>query len=118
MRLEDGSGVFFELRRAGDRVRVSASTGWCTAAFEERLTDEEIQDLADRLQTLAAEGAGSFTFEAFYNWLRLTFAMAKKDELHVSVTLQSAPDYLNELRLFLNLPQNSLPAIAESVRNL
>jgi len=38
----------------------------------------------------------------------MTLVLGKKDELHLSVILQSAEDFLNEFKLFLNLSQNQL----------
>lgn len=99
------------------KVQVEIRTAWLFGRLTDRLRKEESENLAESLHALAEAAAGSTTFRAQENWLEATFAMAKKDELHLSLRLQSAPDYLNELRLFLDVPQSRLPEIVDWLRS-
>jgi hypothetical protein len=99
-------------------VRVTAQTPWLRAELDERLEREELSALAAALRKLHADMAGAHVFQTRQNWLELTIAMAKRGDLHVSIRLQSAPDYLNEVRLFLNLAQGQLPTLAERIEDM
>lgn len=118
LRLEADSVVFEIERRSAGRVSVRARTHWLTARFEETLDEDEATGLAERLSALAEAGAGVAELRPLAGWAELTFVMAKRERLHVSVRLQSAPDYLNEVRLFLDVPQEDLPAIVDALRAL
>lgn len=95
---------------------LEAGCGWARADIEFDIGRDEPRRWAERLADLAEEGAGAATVRSYSGQFQATFAMAKKDELHVSIILQDAPDYLNEFRLFLNLPQSSLLAIIDALR--
>jgi hypothetical protein len=113
MVLRAPDGATFELSPTDGGLRVSAVCGWVTAQFTATLSIAEVQRFGDELRAMAAEEAGARSFLAEDNWLALTVVMAKRGELHVSVTLQRPPDYLHELRLFFNLPQAELPRIIQ-----
>lgn len=97
---------------------LEAGCGWARAEIELDLGRDEPLRWAERLADLSEEGAGAATIRSYSGQFQATFAMAKKDELHVSVILQDAPDYLNEFRLFLNLPQSSLLAIIDALPSI
>lgn len=115
--LNDGD-VRFSLAIEGPTARVEARTGWLSAGFDAPVDEDEPRLWAADLATLLAAGAGAATLRPRHGWMETTFAMAKKDELHVSVHLQNAPDYLHEVRLFLNLRQSELAEIAAGCQEM
>lgn len=108
----------FALERVGDAFRVGAETAWFRASFEEHLDAEEIGAWAAGLRQLHSDQSSAHIFRAHRSWLQVTIAMGKKGELHVSILLQNAPDYLDEVRMFLNLDQRDLPTIADQIADL
>lgn len=98
--------------------RVVAETPWYRVDFWERFEEGEMEAWAEGLRQLHRDAAGAHVFRARLGWLQATIAMAKKGELHVSLLLQSGPDYLDEVRMFLNLEQSALPSIADEVAEL
>jgi hypothetical protein len=99
-------------------LSVGASCGWAQASFRAKLGSVELAELVTGLDALVAADSGAFSWTARENWASLTFVMAKRGELHLSVVLQQPPDYLHELRLFLNLRQVDLGQIRDGFRSL
>jgi hypothetical protein len=96
-------------------VHVVAQTRWFRVDFHEYFVEGELEEWEAGIRRLHRDMAGSYTFRAMHNWLQVTYAMGKKGELHISILLQNAPDYLNEVRLFLNLDQSYLPEMANRI---
>ena len=109
--LRDGA-TWIRLSRLAESVVVEAGGDWFSARTDVPYEPGEMATVAAALSELDAARAGAYRFVPMANWGEIVFAMAKKGELHISVRLQSAPDYLNEVRLFLNLRQDALPSIA------
>ena len=99
-------------------VNVRASCGWAQASFRANIQATELDELLGGLDELIAAESGAYNWTARENWISLTFVMAKRGELHLSVVLQQPPDYLHELRLFLNMRQGDLGQIRDGFRNL
>ncbi|MGV3615108.1 MAG: WapI family immunity protein [Fimbriimonas sp.] len=118
--LHDGA-TLLTIERIGDAagdVKAVARSHWFEVVISERLELGELVSFSQGLRELHAAMAGAYVFRSLTGWLEITFAMAKREELHVSIRLQSAPDYLNEVRLFINLAQSDLPRIADGVEEL
>jgi hypothetical protein len=121
--LHDGA-TLFTIERIGGAdpdaldVKATARSHWFEVVISERLERGELAQLAAGLRDLHTKMAGAYIFRSLTGWIEITFAMAKRGELHVSIRLQSAPDYLNEVRLFINLAQSDLPGIADRVDDL
>ncbi|CAN5695063.1 hypothetical protein BH11ARM2_BH11ARM2_33460 [soil metagenome] len=113
MTLRDGETL---LTITKNRLKAGCAWAWADIAVE--MEPDEPAAWAETLARLAEDGAGAVTLRSHSGQLQATFAMAKKSELHVSLVLQNDPDYLNELRLFLNLPQSDLIAIIDAVRSI
>lgn len=96
-------------------VGITAKTHWFQVSFGDHLIVGETEEWAAGLRKLHGDMAGSYVFRSMHGWLQITYAMGKKGELHVSIQLQHSPDYLNEVRLFLNLDQSYLPAMADQI---
>jgi hypothetical protein len=108
--LRDGE-TYFRI----DETAIEAGTHWLSARVAEPLPAAEIAALARSLRELQREDAGHIVFRSHSGAVELTFVMAKRGELHLSVRLQSAPEYLDEVRLFLNLRRDDLPMIVETL---
>ncbi|RYG43977.1 hypothetical protein EON79_15905 [bacterium] len=113
MRLQNG-----ESRLEMDSKGIEAQTQWVWTNLFWRLDPPEPLAWADALERLSVQGYGAETIRSHSGHFQATFAMAKKDELHVSVLLQYEPDFLDEFRLFFNLPQSELPRIIWEFRQL
>lgn len=117
MRLHDGA-AYVELRRDGPNLVALLQTAWFRAELSEPFEADEWTRLAAQLDTLVASDGGSVTFLVRRNWLRLTVVRSKKDELHVTATLQSSPDFLHEATVVLSLHQSDLPTLTQEIHNL
>lgn len=113
MRLQDGE-TFLEMASG----RLEGGTSWVRADLVLQLEPSEPLAWAESLELLVRQGYGAETFRSYSGQFQTTFAMAKKDELHISFLLQDAPDFLHELRLFFNLPQSELPRIIGELRKV
>jgi|GEM_PF-2738725 len=104
--------------RQGEAVEIIAETPWLRAWVISQLSEDEVRDWAYALEQLQIDGFGSHSFHAREGWGELTFVMGKRGHLHLSLRLQSAPDFLDEVRLFMNLEQSELPEIVRQLREL
>lgn len=117
----DGSTGWFTLESLGwedesmHSVRVQAGTHWFRVDFTESLIFPETDDWAEGLRQMHRDMAGSYVFRSLHGWLQVTYVMGKRGELHVSIQLQNYPDFLNEVRFFLNLDQTYLPKMAAEI---
>lgn len=124
LRIGDSSGGWFSLARLGpmpeDWVRIQVEVGcrWFRGHFETAFLASEIEGLALGLEDLHRDQAGSFEHDAYDGDMHITFAMGKRDDLAISLRLNSQPEFLHELRLFLNVEQSALPDIVNQVRSL
>jgi hypothetical protein len=115
---QDGARLTLSDEAGVGGLSVRASCGWADASFRSNLGLLELAQLVTGLDALIAADSGAFSWTARENWVALTFVMAKRGELHLSVVLQQPPDYLHELRLFLNLKQSDLGQIRDGFRSL
>ena len=97
---------------------VEASTSWYRASYQTELRQEELSRWAHGAEQLRQLGAGSHLFDALSNCLRVETAMGKRGDFHVSIHLQNAPDYLNEVRLVFRLDQSVLPEVIAGLQSL
>ena len=118
MRLVDGHGSEFSLACSGTGLALTARTAWFESRLDFPISLAEIEALDRELARLEIDLAGSFTWRAEANVLEMTFVMAKRGDLNLSVRLQSPPDYLQEVRMFLDLKQADLPFIRQGLRTL
>ena len=94
-------------------TRVEARTAWCRATVPLALGPDELPRLATALRRLAEEGHGSTLWANEGGEVRIEVAMAKRDETHWSVRLQSLPDFLHELRMVFVGRQEDLEGLAD-----
>jgi len=119
VRITEASGDFLEwepLRADGDVLWLSVRGGtrWISLSTEEVIHRSELSGLIKQLQALQTANCGAVIFRAQENWINLTFAMGKREDLAITAVIQSRPDFLHEVRLVLNIPQALLGQIIES----
>lgn len=113
LRLRDADATLFL-----SASRIEANTAWCRAEIALSVSQEELCELGRGLENLGKTGHGSFLWRNYGGEIRLEVVMAKRDETHFSVTLQSGPDFLHELRLVFVGRQTDLPRLAEEVQSV
>lgn len=105
------------ISRAGDDVRIAARVEglWFSAAVSILASADELKAAAMALADLESSGAGHYHWQLTEGSLDLMFAMAKKGELHVTVRMRSAPDYLDEVSALFELAQADLPRLRSEI---
>ena len=118
VRIEDESGAWFSLEHGGfwmDEMIVleaQAETNWFKGTVSTAFFPNELEAFVVGLKKLHEDCAGAYRFESTdEKAIELTFAMGKRGDLAITLRLQNRPDFLNELRVTVNVDQSYLPGI-------
>ncbi|MDX2065231.1 MAG: hypothetical protein SFX74_05760 [Fimbriimonadaceae bacterium] len=100
--------IVLRWQRCGDQLRVTIESDFVRAVSEAPLLAGEIARFRAAMAAIDAQDAGSCTGHLLDDLLRVTCAMAKRDELHVTIRLRDSESRLDEVTVLQRYPRHRL----------